>query len=237
MTSTDMRRAAALRMRQSWLVPAITAEGTEARRLIPNRLVLHDMSTPTGRAENRESVCTRDPFVDEVDWERSMMQLLDWHVRTGPARALELCDRHADAQRLRDLPEILWYEAAERPGLLRKYTSALRDGYWELRHAAHAAPRPTHVAAPGVRPSDLTELVRTISFDVRSLLTMSHAGSWARQIFDQGLTFASRAPGFSDIDYIREVDVDLRIAMSLLVDKATWVSPPPPDDPEKEVPR
>lgn len=218
-------------MRRNWLVPAITAEGTEAMQLIPNRLLLDDMSTPEGWAANRESVCTTDPFVDEVDWERSMKQLLNWHVCTGPARALELCDRHEHAQRLRDLPEILWFEAVERPGLLRKYTSALREAYWELRYASHdLAP----VTVPSGRPPNLTELVRTISFDVRSLMVGSQAGEWALQVFEQGLTFSSRTAGLSDVDYIRELDVDLRIAISQFVDKVTWVSPPPA---EHAVPR
>lgn len=223
-------------MRRNWLVPSTTAEGTESEMLIAHRLVLHDVSTPAGRAAHRESVCTSDPFVEEADWARSMRQLLDWHVRTGPARALELCDHHEDAQRLRDLPEILWDEAVERPGLLRKYTSALREGYWELFDASAEADDLASVAVPGVRPLDLTELVRTISFDVRSGMVGSYAGSFARQIFDHGLIFSSRATGFSDIDYVRELDVDLRIAISLFVDKAVWVSPPPPpQDPEKEV--
>ncbi|AWK77061.1 hypothetical protein CBI38_37380 (plasmid) [Rhodococcus oxybenzonivorans] len=205
------------------------ATGHEPTMFYPSGLVDYRVGHTTERVQ---MLATHDPIVDAEDWERSIGQLLDWFLRTGPVLALTLLGQTDCAQVLRDLPEVHTQDVLKRPALLRKYDAALTSGKEVMEAAARDRRRPYDSADPLAASSSplgesaqLTQLVQDVHTDAYKMLvpTRSKAGLRAGNLLAAGLISADLGPELTAESYAHEIDMDLRIAFWERVDSAFWV--------------
>lgn len=179
-------------------------------------------------------LATHDPFVYAHDRQRSIIQLLDWIVRTAPARTLDLYGEPDIAQTLRELPEIDSYKPPG-PTSLRRYITVLTTGKEALEAAADARRRELDRDESSALPPhvQLPRLVEEICRDASALLsrTRMRAVAKARNLIWFGLWQADATPGLSAETYARDVEMDLRHAFFTRVDGAFWVPKPHEDHP------
>ncbi|WCT06216.1 hypothetical protein [Rhodococcus qingshengii] len=226
----------------SWLVdPAqyAAAESGEPTFPYPNKLISINVSSEESAAERDLILATCDPIVYSQYRDEAFENVLDWFLRTGPARALELHHQSSAAQALRDLPEIWHWVVLEKPTLLRKYVGPLKaalevmDATMFARqdahdHDAHTAARAAAQLPPlGPRtgPSRPTQFIQDIGWGVRNLLTPrgSKAGVWAMQVIWRGVEVARLADDLTPETYSDAIEADLRRAFFDNVDAAIWV--------------
>ncbi|NKR53061.1 hypothetical protein GS481_02675 [Rhodococcus hoagii] len=212
---------------RSWLITTGVADGAP----YPTTLIEYDADDADDVAEAAWTLATHDPFIYASDRERSVIQLLDWILRTAPARTLDLYDQTDIAQALRELPEID-SQKAPGPTMLRKYMSVLATGKEALEAAVDARRRKRDPVEPQPSPHvHLPRLVDEICQDASVLLarTRVRAVAAARNLIWFGLWQADATPGLSAESYAHEVDMDLRNAIFERVEGALWVPRPGQD--------
>ncbi|NKR30039.1 hypothetical protein GS966_25585 [Rhodococcus hoagii] len=199
---------------RSWLI----TDGDAERAPYPSTLITHDVDD----AETARMLATHDPFVYARDRRSSIVQLLDWILRTAPARTLDLYGQPDPARALLELPEIDSYKAPG-PSLLRKYVTVLETGMEALEaDRCERDPDGSSALSPHVH---LPRLVDEICQDASVLLahTRIRAVARARHLIWFGLWQADAIPGLSAETYAHEVDMNLRTAIFERVDGALWV--------------
>lgn len=222
----------------SWLVdPAqYDDERGEPTFPYPIKLFVHDEGIGGAIAERDRILATCDPIVYTQYRQEAIKNVLDWFLRTGPARALELHHQPASAQVLRDLPEIWHWVVLDKPTLLRKYVGPLRDASEVMTATifarqdahdldAHTATRAAAQLPPRTGPSRPTQFVQDIGWGVRELLAPlgSKAGWWAMQVIWRGVEVARLTDELTPETYSEAIEADLRRAFFDNVEAAFWV--------------
>lgn len=215
MSTSEMKIGLAAR-RSSWIVDPDSADGYDAP--YPSRLLRYDANNPKSVAERELLLTTHDPYVYASDRQRSVIQLLDWFVRTGPARALDLHGQAAAAQTLRELPEIDLFKVPGRTRL-QKYVIALESAK-ELLEAADAEHGGPH--DPEWRPR-LPPMMEDIRFAVSDVLAPGRSrASLGGHVIWLGLLHSGRSSHVSPDVYTYEIELDFRRAIVERVDGASW---------------
>lgn len=250
--NADLPSPVAPSTEHSWLVDPTqyaASESGEPTFPYPNKLV-SIQSNEEGAAERDLILATCDPVVYTQYREEAVENVLDWFLRTGPARALELHHQLAAAQALRDLPEIWHWVVREKPTLLRKYVGPLKaalevmDATMFARQDAHELDAHTAARAaanlpplqPRTGPSRPSQFVQDIGWGVRNLLTPrgSKAGVWAMQVIWRGVDVARLANDLTPETYSDAIEADLRRAFWDNVDAAIWIPRESPEPHERE---